>query len=970
MHMCKRTICATLAFMLLAGIVPGCETSSEHQADAQPRYRYTSYKAIPGVTDDEIRAVEKLRERVDSFVYGMMPSTELFLDVKSGKTKGYAVLFCQWLTELFGMPFKPALYEWGDLLAGLERGAIDFTGDIAPAEKRRKTHYMTDAITQRTLKYFMLVDSPPLSRIAEIRPLRFAMFEGAVTYDYIVSSRAYSAFEAYYVNDTASAYELLKSGRIDAFIEESVLEAAFDSYGDVVSTDFFPLLYNPVSLTTCNPELYPIISVVNKALHNGGTGYLEALHKLGERAYRKHKLYTMLNEEERAYIRDHPVIPFAAEHYNYPISFYNKYEAQWQGIYFDVLDGVKELTGLSFKLINDESAEWPDLLRLLESGEAYMVSELIPTEARKAKGFLWPKIPSMADYFALLSKSDTPNVTLKEVLNVKVALSRGTAYAELFRSWYPNHQHTVDYGGSNASFAALERGEVDMIMSSQRQLLAITNYHEYPGYKANLVFDRTSESYFGFNKDQAVLCSIFSKALMSVNIRDIAAQWALRTYDYKGKIAQAQRPWLIGATALLVCVLTLLGILFQRTRQEGKRLEILVYKRTAEAEAANAAKSAFLASMSHEIRTPLNAVIGMTAIGKNAADIERKDYVLGQIEGASSHLLGVINDVLDMSKIEANKLELSPVEYDFEKMLQKLAVLINFRVDEKRQTLLVNVDGNIPRFLVGDDQRLAQVITNLLSNAVKFTPEEGEIRLDASFLGATDGHCELRIEVADSGIGISPEQQARLFSAYGQAENETSRQFGGTGLGLLISKRIVELMGGKIWIESELGKGARFIFTIQTQKAEDRRADEQQDEALLQPVQQKNVFAGKRLLLAEDIEINREIMITLLEGSGLIIDSAEDGKIALDMITAAPDTYDAVFMDVQMPQMDGYEATRRIRALPALQGRKLPIIALTANVFKEDIDACLAAGMDDHLGKPLDLNKVFEKLHIYLRADA
>jgi len=1082
----------TLACLLLAGIVAGCESASKPQVDAQPRF--TSYKAIPGVTDDEIRAVEALKAHVDSFVYGMTLSTELFRDAKSGETTGFAVLVCKWLTALFGIPFTPALYEWGDLLAGFESGAIDFTGEMTPSEKRRKTYDMTDVIAHRTLKYFTLADSPPLAKIAETRALRFGMFEGPIIYEFIVTARVYDAFEAVYVNDTASAYELLKSGKIDAFLDESVYEAAFDRYGDVVSTDFFPRFYDPVSLATSNPELSPIISVVNKALHNGGADYLAELHKLGQRAYMQHKLYMMFTEEERAYIRDHRVIPVAAEHYNYPISFYNKYEHEWQGIFFDVIDKVAELTGLSFTLINDHRADWPDLLNSLESGEAYMLTELLPTEERKAKGFLWPKIPSMADYYALLSKADTPNITHNEVLSARVALPRGTAYAELFHSWYPNHPNTTEYESANAAFDDLERGKVDMVMSSQRRLLAITNYYEYPGYKANLVFDRSSESYFGFNKDQAVLCSIVSKALTLIDIKGISGMWALRTYDYKGKIAQAQRPWLIGATVLLVCVLTLLIILFQRTRQEGKRLEDLIQTRTRElrqtltkleavirnykgviwsvddmgvittfngrylqvigvepsflegkrldaarskgrhpdivehvektfregaqdwigeidggvfhsstvpmrdgrgtvigvvgstddvtemvklqrelatavdaANIANRAKSNFLASMSHEIRTPLNAVIGMTAIGKRAAEIERKNYTLDRIEEASTHLLGVINDVLDMSKIEASKLELSPLEYNFEKMLQKVAGIIHFRVAEKLQKLTMNVDENIPRFLVGDDQRLAQVITNLLSNAVKFTPEKGEIRFEASLLGETDGLCELRIEVADNGIGISPEQQARLFSAYGQAESGTSRQFGGTGLGLLISKSIIEMMGGKIWIESELGKGARFIFTIQAPKAEDRRADEEPAEAYAAlPPMQKNAFAGKRLLLVEDMEINREIMITLLEDSGLLIDSAENGKDALDMVTAAPDKYDMVFMDVQMPHMDGYEATRRIRALPALQGRKLPIIALTANVFKEDIDACVAAGMDDHLGKPFDLVKVCEKLGIYL----
>jgi signal transduction histidine kinase/ActR/RegA family two-component response regulator len=383
------------------------------------------------------------------------------------------------------------------------------------------------------------------------------------------------------------------------------------------------------------------------------------------------------------------------------------------------------------------------------------------------------------------------------------------------------------------------------------------------------------------------------------------------------------------------------------------------------------AKSDFLSTMSHEMRTPMNAIIGMTAIGRKAESIEQKNHALNKIGDASSHLLGVINDVLDMAKIEANKLELAPIEFNFKTMLQKVITVVNFRVDEKQQRLFVNVDDNIPHFIIADEQRLSQVITNLMSNAVKFTPEGGKIRLDAFFAGEAGGNCELRIAITDSGIGISPEHQKNLFHAFGQADSGISRQYGGTGLGLTISKRIIELMGGKIWVESELGKGAKFTFTINTMHSKKNEAIKEisDKDALLEEDTENtnNIFTGKRMLIVEDIEINREILIALLDGAELIIDCAENGKEALDIITENPDKYDILFMDMQMPKMDGLEATRRIRQLPGRPG-KVPIVAMTANVFKDDIEACLAAGMNDHLGKPLDIDRVFELLRKYITA--
>ncbi|MCL2539170.1 MAG: ATP-binding protein, partial [Oscillospiraceae bacterium] len=223
--------------------------------------------------------------------------------------------------------------------------------------------------------------------------------------------------------------------------------------------------------------------------------------------------------------------------------------------------------------------------------------------------------------------------------------------------------------------------------------------------------------------------------------------------------------------------------------------------------AASQAKGNFLSNMSHEIRTPINAIVGMTMIGKTTPDTGKKDYAFERIEVASAHLLGVINDVLDMSKIEANKFELSNVEFDLEKLLQKIINVIVFRVNEKGQTLTISLDPKIPHRLIGDDQRLAQVITNLLSNAVKFTPEQGSISLSLRLNGEENGVCTIQVEVSDAGIGISPEQQKRLFVSFEQAESSTSRKFGGTGLGLAISKQIVELMNGEIWVNSQLGEG-------------------------------------------------------------------------------------------------------------------------------------------------------------------
>jgi signal transduction histidine kinase/CheY-like chemotaxis protein len=389
---------------------------------------------------------------------------------------------------------------------------------------------------------------------------------------------------------------------------------------------------------------------------------------------------------------------------------------------------------------------------------------------------------------------------------------------------------------------------------------------------------------------------------------------------------------------------------------------------------ASKAKSEFLSNISHEMRTPLNAIIGMTAIAKNAAEMERKNYALNKIENASTHLLGVINDVLDMSKIEANKLELSSVEFNFEKMLQKAITVITFRVEEKHQKLSLNIDDEIPDFLIGDDQRLTQVITNLLGNAVKFTPENGSISLNAYLLKEENDLYEIQISVSDTGIGLTKAQQTRLFQSFQQAEASTVRKYGGTGLGLAISKNIIEMMGGKIWVESEKDKGSTFSFSIQAKRgnviineSSTEKINDSESSAEI------NLFKDRNILLAEDMEINREIVITILEPLKMRIDCAVNGVETVEMYCKNPDKYDLIFMDVQMPEMDGNDATHQIRVFEEEQKKngnpikRIPIIAMTANVFKEDIQKCLDAGMDDHLGKPLDFEIVVEKLRTYIK---
>ena len=389
-----------------------------------------------------------------------------------------------------------------------------------------------------------------------------------------------------------------------------------------------------------------------------------------------------------------------------------------------------------------------------------------------------------------------------------------------------------------------------------------------------------------------------------------------------------------------------------------------ILKAMEDAERANNAKSEFLATMSHEMRTPLNAIIGMAYLSRNTTSEEKRENALLKIEAASNNLLGVINDILDMSKIEAGLLELLEEPFEMGKVLANAVGVVQHRIDEKNIHFSLQCAADVPENFYGDSQHLWQVITNLLSNAVKFTPREGTISMDVSLLKTRGLSKKLYISVTDSGIGISPENQKKLFRSFVQADNSISRRFGGTGLGLAISKSIVNLMGGEIDVTSEEGKGSCFAFSVWL-KETDVCFVEGEKPALC-PEDFDGLFAEKRILLAEDIEINQEIVISLLEPTRVQIVTAADGHEALRLFEEQKGNFDLVLMDIHMPGMDGYEATRRIRKSRITKGATVPIVAMTANTFREDIKRCLSVGMNAHLSKPLVVGAMMQTIAKYL----
>ena len=424
-------------------------------------------------------------------------------------------------------------------------------------------------------------------------------------------------------------------------------------------------------------------------------------------------------------------------------------------------------------------------------------------------------------------------------------------------------------------------------------------------------------------------------------------------------------------TVLASAINTMRERLLDLSDAESRRadeLEKVVAERTEQliaakefAEAASRAKSTFLANMSHELRTPMNAIMGMITLARRRVDDAKALDQLDKAKGAADRLLGIINDILDLSKIEADRLTLEQTDFTLGEILENLTSLIGPRVMDKWLKLRVDLTPELARLtLLGDSLRLGQILLNFTGNALKFTAQ-GSITVRVRMVEESGAEVLLRFEIQDTGIGIAAEVQEKLFTAFEQADGSMTRKYGGTGLGLAISKRLAQLMGGAVGVESTMGQGSTFWFTVRLGKTTDAVPPAPtfaQDSAELRL---KTQFAGTRILLAEDEPINQEVSRGLLEDVGLVVDLAEDGAIALDM--AQRTAYALILMDMQMPNLNGVDATKAIRNMgTGSLNQETPILAMTANAFDEDRQVCLDAGMNDHIGKPVDPERLFETL--------
>ena len=674
-----------------------------------------------------------------------------------------------------------------------------------------------------------------------------------------------------------------------------------------------------------------------------------------------------LSDRDLEYVNERKTITVAVPENWYPLYCKETPLKNHTGIMADVLDEIKSFTGLRFSYVYAKN--YADAIRLIQQGDADFLGFFLGDENDAAQlGLALSASYVSANNIIVRNKACSyPAPGLVGALVENQRLPSGISVEKI--RFYPSIKEAL---------FAVNNGEADFIYGlSSRMEQDILRYHFTNLAPVTLVNDQSTISFALPIPVDPDLLTILNKAINNLsesertvirnrNLESIGvSEFSLTDFIYANPL-QFMFIVMFVLSVLFTALLLAIGARMKATVIQGN------LKR---AEAANLAKSEFLSRMSHEIRTPMNGIVGMSTIAmQNIDNTDKIKDCLEKVIMSSKHLLALINDVLDMSKIESGKVELRHESFNFRAFLQDFENLYGEQAKSKGISYETVLASDLEVQIIGDSLRLNQVLSNLLSNALKFTPAKGIIKLRVSKTGEDQENVYLRFEVIDTGCGIAEENYDKIFESFEQENVDVTYKYGGTGLGLSIVKRFTQLMGGGIHVTSVQGSGSTFTVDLPFGKIKesgkptrfsdiDGRSDLARDCYVID-----YDFKGKRILLVEDNELNREIAEELIGATGASVESAEDGVQAVKKFKeSAEGYYDLILMDVQMPHMDGYEATRCIRALGRSDAQKVPIFAMTANAFAEDVQKSREAGMNAHISKPLDIRAVYKQMNRYLQ---
>lgn len=876
----------------------------------------------------------------------------------SGERSGYGYDFQQTVAAYTGWRYEYVKGSSVELLEKLQRGAIDMLNCISYTPERAQ-HMLFSSVPMGREKYYLYADIGKTG----LSPSKLYLLEGKGV-SMIASSMMETAF-----SDWEKQQGLHTQHMLAGSMEERIRLVAQGAAEAVVATEFAPLRQEGLSavmpvggsdiyfaISKSRPDLKAELDEAMRRIEQDKPFYAESLYK----HYMPTTAVPVLSKDEQAWLAQHGKIRIGCMKGDRGFFSYEE-DGSHKGVIADYIlyaSGCFEERRLDFAVQGFDTQG--EMIQALKDGKIDMIFHFNENHyLAEENGFvLSNRIMSIT----------IPVITAHNQFNENAANILAVAKNNYLAKAYAAHNYPqwklVEYASRADAEQAVRSGQADCFFAKYSTL---TDYADDKLLHA-VFLSKPGDVAFAVNRGDTVLLSVLNKTLRAMPGNAMAGNMSM--YD-KPMQDIMLKDFIKQHMLLLVAVLVLIiGIMLrllykerkaaretaslnERLQESQKQLKQALQK----AESASEAKTNFLSNMSHDIRTPMNALLGYTMMLKPKIKDEQMLGYVEKMEQSGNLLLSIINHVLDMARIESGKMEVNEVytrvDIDFEELIS----VFSLEAKKKNICLLTSIQAEHGH-IMADITKIREIFSNLLSNAIKYTPEGGTVQLNARELPCSrTGYACIQTEIVDNGIGMSKEYLPKLFEAFTRERNTTVAKISGTGLGMPIVKNLVEMMGGTIEVESEPGKGSRFIVTLEHPIADEAHYKPHEQEA--KSAQGAELLKGKRILLAEDNDLNAEIALFILQNMGLEVERVEDGAQCVSRLKEQPaGTYDLIFMDVQMPKMDGYTATQTIRALDDKEKAAIPIVAMTANAFAEDRERALAAGMNGHIAKPIDVKKL------------
>ena len=889
---------------------------------------------------------------------------------EKGARKGYGYELLQTLSGYTGWQFEYVTCDWSDCFEKLENGEIDIMGGISYTEDRAEEMLFSDEPMGEE-KYYLYIDLSradiSASNFKTLNGKKVGVLMGTEPEVMLTEWEEKYGLKTQHVNisNNEDVKQKLANHEIDCFVslEESLwAELGISTITRVGKSSIYYVLNKDRS------DLKAELDNAMRALDEAAPFYTADLCK----KYFSLDYKPILTGEEKAWLRKHGAIRMGFLTSDRGVSTYDPATGEITGTITDYIQFATDCLGnqeLEFHLVgyDDKEAE----LNALKSGEIDMV-------------FHFDQSPNLAEEYRVACTNTTWTSNMMAVTNKqlfienevnRVAVPQNKISLTRYIAFYYPQWEIVDCDTQEDAIKLVKDGQADCFVTG---ISSEGNYSKKYGFYS-VPLPNPANSCFAVNSGNRSLLSILNKTIKAMPANMLTSSLAMyKSSSRKVTLIDFIKDnffmvLLVSSIAVAVVLLTILKLLQKARKAEAaarkaandtQELNAKLQVAVENAESANRAKSTFLFNMSHDIRTPMNAIIGYADLASRHLDDPAKlEKYMENIQVCGQNLLMLLNNVLDLARIENDKTEMEYSVSDVDKDFRNCVAMFQNQADSKGQTLMVTAHLLYP-YVYADIPHLTEVCTNLVSNAVKYTGAGGTIHCDVTQKpGKKEGWCDMVVTVADNGIGMSQEFQKHIFEPFERERTSTVSKVEGSGIGMGIVKKLVELMSGTVEVESKIGVGSTFTVTIPCRIAS---GDETQAKRETNPSDQK-CLCGTRILLTEDNDLNAEIAVELLREEGCTVDRAKDGVECVDMLEkAANGTYQMILMDIQMPVMNGYDAAKKIRRMDDPQKAGIPIIAMTANAFSEDKQAALDVGMNDHIAKPINMNILVPTIQKYL----